>query len=115
MNNILYSFILTLLAGLSTLLGYFIVFLKVKKAKIIAFSLSFASGVMLTISVIDLLPSAFIYLKSYYFIFRILLIAFFFILGIFFSSFINQRVEKENTNSLKKVGIVSIIGIILNR
>ncbi len=112
--KILSSFILTSLAGLSTILGYFIIFFKGNKKKIITFSLAFASGVMLTISLIDLIPSSFSYLSKYNFIFRILLMIFFFLLGILLSSYISSKVSKENTNSLKKVGIISMLAIIIH-
>ena len=71
MNEILSSFILTSLAGLSTLIGYFVIFIKRDKNKIITFSLAFASAVMFTISLIDLLPSAFSYLDNFNFLFAI--------------------------------------------
>ena len=112
MNNILLSFILTSMAGLSTILGYFIIFLPFKKEKIIAFSLSFSSSVMITISLIDLLPSAINYLNNYNFFFKMLVIIFFFILGIFLSNYISHRITGEN--NLKKIGIVSLIAIILH-
>ena len=53
---------------------------------------------MLTISVTDLIPSSFTYLKDYNFFFRLLLITFSFILGIFLSYYISLKVEKEHTN-----------------
>lgn len=81
MSKILASFLLTSLAGLATLIGYFIIYIKGNKDKIICFSLAFASGVMLTISVIDLIPSSFSYLVNYHLFFRVLLIAFFLYFG----------------------------------
>ena len=113
MNRVLTSFILTSLAGLSTIIGYFIIYFKGNKNKIITFSLSFASGIMLTISIIDLLPSSFMYLQDYVIFFRILLIAFFFVLGVFLSFYISLKVANTN-NSLKKVGIISMLAIILH-
>jgi len=112
MNNILSSFILTSLAGLSTLIGFFIIFIKGDKNKVITFSLSFASSVMLTISIIDLIPSSYSYFSNYNFIFKLLIMAFFFVLGITLSNYISTKVEYEN--SLKKVGIISMIAIILH-
>ena len=54
------SFILTSIAGLSTLLGSLIIFIKPKNIdKLIHISLSFAAGVMLTVSLIDLIPESF--------------------------------------------------------
>jgi len=112
MNEILSSFVLTAFAGLSTLIGFFIIFIKGEKDIIITFSLAFASSVMVTISVIDLIPSSFSYLNKYNLIFRLLLMAFFFILGVFISFYISGKIENEN--SLKKLGIISMIAIILH-
>ena len=113
MNKILSSFILTSLAGLSTIIGYFIIFIKGDKKKLITFSLAFASGVMITISLIDLIPSSFTYLSSYNLVFRLLLMAFFFVLGVFLSFYISIHVGNQES-SLKKVGIISMIAIILH-
>lgn len=114
MNKVLVSFILTTLSGLSTLIGYFLIFLKIEKEKIISFSLSFASGVMFTISIIDLIPSAYNYLNIYNYFFRLLIIIFFFIIGVFLSTFISSKFDKKKDNSLKKVGIISMIAIIFH-
>ena len=96
MNNFTINFLLTSMAGLSTLLGYLVIFLKCDKEKIIIFSLSLASSVMLTISIIDLLPSAFKYLNEYNILFQMLIIIFFFILGIFISNYISHRVISDS-------------------
>lgn len=112
MNNIISSFIITSLSGLSTLIGYLIIFINGDKNKVITFSLSFASSVMLTISIIDLLPSSYSYLNDYNIIFKLLIMLFFFILGIFLSHYLSTKVEYES--SLKKVGIISMITIILH-
>ena len=113
MNNFTINFLLTSIAGLSTLLGYLVIFFKCDKEKIIIFSLSLASSVMLTISIIDLLPSAFKYLNEYNILFQMLIIIFFFILGIFISNYISHHVISDS-DSLKKVGIISLIAIILH-
>ena len=114
MRELLASFILTSLAGLSTIIGYFIIFIKGDKNKVISFALSFASGIMLTISIIDLIPSSNNYLSNYHFIFRLLLMLFFFVLGLFISTYISNKVELNNHESLKKIGIISIIAIIFH-
>ncbi|MBQ8891369.1 MAG: ZIP family metal transporter [Bacilli bacterium] len=113
MNKFIISFILTSLAGLSTVIGYFVIFLKYDKEKIIAFSLSLSSAVMLTISLFDLLPSSFDYLSKYNFLFKVLMIIFFFILGVFISNIISHSI-RDDVNNLKKVGIVSLIAIVLH-
>ena len=56
MNKVSYPFILSFIASISTVLGYFIIYLKFNIKKIITFSLSFATSVMLTISITDLIP-----------------------------------------------------------
>ena len=76
MNKILLSFILTSIAGLSTILGYFIIYIKGNKIKIF------------------------------------LLITF--LLGMFLSYYISLKVEKEYSNSLKKIEIISMLAIILH-
>ena len=113
MKNIESSFLLTIIAGLSTIIGYFIIFIKANKEKIIAFSLSFSSSVMITISLIDLIPSSFNYLNNYVLFFKILLFLFFFIIGIYLSYFISHRIDNKK-NSLKKIGIITMFTIILH-
>lgn len=114
MNEIGTSFLLTTFAGLSTVIGYFMIFLKGDKEKIIAFSLSFSASVMLTISILDLIPSSLSYLKEYMFFFRILLFSFFFFLGLYTSYFISHKVEQKKSNSLEKIGIISLLAIVLH-
>ena len=112
MNKIVISFLLTTLAGLSTIIGYFMIFIKGDKEKIITFSLSFSASVMLTLSLIDLIPSSLNYLNNYMIIFKLLIFIFFFLLGIYLSYFISHKIE--NNNSLEKIGIISLLTIILH-
>lgn len=56
MENVSTGFILTIIAGLSTMIGTIPIFLKNKTDNIIISSLSFAAGVMLCVSLTDLLP-----------------------------------------------------------
>ncbi len=114
MNRILFSFILTSLAGLATVIGYFVIYLKGSRKKVITFSLAFTSGIMLTISIIDLIPSSFLYLNNYQFFFKILLILFFFIFGLFLSYYIGIKFDSKTSNSLEKIGLISMFAIILH-
>ena len=67
MNNVMFSFFISGLAGLSTLLGALIIFIKSdKKENIICYSLSFAIGTMISISILDLIPASFNYLNKTY-------------------------------------------------
>ena len=65
MSNIVFAFTLSTLAGLSTLLGFLPLLFNLKdESSIILKSLAFASGVMLTVSVIDLIPESYNLLAS---------------------------------------------------
>ena len=112
--NIGYSFFLTFLAGFSTILGTFLIFINFKNInKVIISSLSFASGVMICISIFDLLPESIKLLKlnCNYFL-SILLFLLFFNLGSLIILLINKKVPENN--NLYRVGIVSMIGIIIH-
>ena len=61
------ALILSFLAGMSTLLGAFIIFITNKKSeKLVTISLGFAGGVMISVSFTDLMPNANILLAAYY-------------------------------------------------
>lgn len=112
-----YPFILTLLAGLSTLIGIIPIFIKFKNEnKIISASCSFASGVMICISIIDLIPESIKYLRNYFNSYLVILLCFIFIIiGIILSMILDNYIDKiNNSNSLYKVGILSMIVIILH-
>ena len=114
MNNLFFSFLITTLAGFSTLLGTFSIFLnKKRREKIIYCSLIFSSSIMIFISVFDLIPSSFNYLNSIYEIIPSLIIDIIFILfGFIFIASINKLFKSENT--LYKVGIISMIALIIH-
>ena len=114
MSNFI-SFLLTTIAGLSTLLGSFIIiFSKEKSDSIIIGSLGFASGVMLFVSISDLIPNSFILFNNIYStIFSTLLLLFAINIGIILSKCINKFIP-DNNNTLYRVGILSMIAIILH-
>ena len=117
MNNIGISFLLTILAGLSTMLGTILIFIKIKNEdKIIAGSLSFASGVMISVSIFDLVPESISMLSEYLSGLGVIIVTFLFImLGIIISSFIDNKLPSSYKNiPLYKVGIISMIAIILH-
>ena len=65
--NMFLCFVITLLSGLTTLLGSLIIFINIKdKNKIISYSMFFSSGVMLYISIFDLIPASFSYINKIY-------------------------------------------------
>jgi len=112
-----YPFLLTTLAGLSTLLGTLPIFFKIKnKDFIIGAACSFAGGVMICISILDLIPESIKSLNKYTSpLFTILLSFIFIILGILASSLIDNFVEKTSKkSSLFNVGIISMLAIIIH-
>ena len=113
----LYPLILTSLAGLATLIGIIPIFVKIKnKDNIISGACAFASGVMICISILDLIPESIRYLNSYFSSFGVISLCFvFLILGIIISMILDNYIDKISENSsLFKVGILSMIAIILH-
>lgn len=112
-----YPLILTLLAGLATLIGIIPIFVKVKnKDYIIASACAFASGVMICISIFDLIPESIRYLSKYFSPFLVIASCFLFMMiGIILSMILDHYIDKvSKNNSLFKVGILSMIAIILH-
>ena len=113
----LYPLILTSLAGFATLIGVIPIFVKIKnKDYIIASACAFASGVMICISIFDLIPESIAYLRSYFGGFSVISLCFIFIvIGIILSMILDNYIDKVSNNSnLFKVGILSMIAIILH-
>ena len=115
MNSISMAFLLTTLAGLSTILGTIPIFLNLKnKDIIIASSLSFASGVMICVSITDLIPESIEMLTNYFNGFLVVFLSFIFILlGIIISSLIDKYLPSEYENKdnkgLYKIGIIKTL------
>ena len=114
MNETLYAFLLSTLAGFSTLIGFLFLWIKPKKQEnIIIISLSFAAGVMSSISIIELFPEGFSLINHKFTIFGSLLIFFIFInVGVILSKWIDEHMESDN--ALYKLGIVSMLAIVLH-
>ena len=115
MNNIYIAFFLTFIAGFSTMIGIIFIFFKISNEfKLICSSLAFASGVMFSISIFDLLPFSFRMLIGYGDIFIFFSSSSFFLIGIYLSFFIDKYVDFIESNSLYKVGIVSMVGMFIH-
>jgi len=118
MNNVIIPLILTTISGLSTMLGALIIFISKKPSKkILIFSLSFASSIMLGVSITDLIPTAYSYLiKQYSIIFIVIMI----VLGAIFTFLIdqyipdNEKSKKISDNKLYKIGLFSALAICLH-
>ena len=106
------SFLISLLAGLSTLLGSFTIFLK-KKDSFIPNSLLFSSGVMITVCLTDLLPNSFIKInETFLLIPTIIFMVLFILIGVVINLFIEYKTKQYD--SLYKVGILSMIALIIH-
>lgn len=119
-NSTLYAFILSFLAGISTVIGAFIIFFdKNKNNKMVTVSLSFAAGVMICVSLTDLLPNSFnMILNSNNSFPKLILTLIFLVLGIIISMLIDKYLPSEYENKdnkgLYKIGIISMVAIILH-
>ena len=117
MNNFIYAFLISLIAGLSTLLGCLFIFIKVKNInKFISISLSFSALVMILISVFDLIPGSFFSLFFKYKYLGIIISVLSFIGGILLIKISNKIIYKleEKGSSLYKLGIISAIVLIMH-
>lgn len=115
--KILMPFLITLLAGLSTVLGCFAIYIKPKNInKFISVSLSFSATVMILISITDLLPaSIFNILENVRVGKALIFIILSFILGSLLINVVDKKIDKyKNDNNLYKVGILSAIVLVLH-
>lgn len=120
-KNIIIPLILSVFAGLSTVLGALIIFISNKKSnKLITFSLSFSAGVMISVSLTDLLLSSIETLSKIHgtatgITFSLL---FMFIGGIF--AFLidklipSDNMSNDNNKSLFRVGLVSTVALMIH-
>lgn len=115
MNNITFSFLVTSIAGLSTLVGMIPIFIKFKNTyKLISICLSFAAGVMTSVSIFSLIPESFgLFRITYRLIPTIVLLLIFFLLGILLASFIDKTFKKFD-NKLYKIGIINTLALMLH-
>lgn len=109
-------FLLTTLAGLSTMIGTILIFIFKRKNKfVILASLSFAAGVMLVASIFDLIPESFSLLSGTFKIFPAILILLIFLnIGIIISFTINKYLPDTSNDELYRVGVVSMLAIIIH-
>ena len=119
-SSLFYAFILSFLAGISTVIGALLIFFdNNKNNKIITMSLSFAAGVMICVSLTDLLPNSFKMILNTNNIFpRVILTLIFMTTGIIISMLIDKYLPSEyqnkDNNGLYKIGIISMVAIILH-
>lgn len=103
--------LLTVIAGFSTLLGMIAILIKSKNVnKYIVISLAFSAGVILALSILDLLPSSIrsIYKDNNSIYLTTLYLNIFFIIGYLLLKAI-KKFEKSPISNLYRVGVVSFI------
>lgn len=115
MNNIEFAFLVTTVAGLSTMLGIIPIYIKFKDInKIICMALAFASGIMLSVSINSLIPESYNLLKESLTINKvIILMIIFFLIGVLFTSFID-KIFKRFDNKLYKIGIINMLALMIH-
>ncbi|MBR2712788.1 MAG: ZIP family metal transporter [Bacilli bacterium] len=95
------------------MIGTLVIFFDIDKDKIINYSLSFSSGVLLSISIFDLLfESIKMFNKNYRIIISIIIFTLFFLVGLLITFFINKRIDKND--NIYKIGLLSLIGIMIH-
>lgn len=117
--KVLIPLLISSIAGLSTVIGSLLVFIKIKKNKInsfITFCLSFSLGVMLCISITDLIPNSyFIIVNKFNIIKGTIISIFFFLLGYILTNKVDLYIKKRtNETALYKIGILSMIALMLH-
>ena len=117
MTNCTYNaFILSFLAGISTVIGSIIILIK-NNNKIINKVFSFSAGIMISISIMDLIPNSFKLISYGDLFIKILLILIFMVVGIIISMSIDKYLPPkyyQNNNKLYKIGLISMIAVILH-
>jgi ZIP family zinc transporter len=112
-------FLVSSIAGLSTVLGSFVIFFHWKKDninKFITFCLSLSFSVMIGLSITELIPeSTFIIITNYKIAKGIFLCFLIFFLGVGLIHYLNDKiVSKNSSQNLYKLGILSMLALMLH-
>lgn len=104
-------FLLSFLASISTTLGVIPIIFKFKNIyRIINIALSFAAGIMLSVSILDLIPESISMINISFLTILYMLISF--NIGFIVSSILNKKIRVEN--GLYRVGVITLLGIIMH-
>lgn len=105
--------LLSFLAGISTLLGGILIFIRFKNINnFIVFSLSFSISIMILISIFDLIPNSFVIISNIYNYIGIILSIIVFLLGYFTILLFNKIFNYDS--SLYRVGVMSAISLMIH-
>ncbi len=108
------AFMLTIIAGLATLMGVIPIFIHIKHQEyVIALACSFASGVMITLSICDLIPEGINSINYHHGVLFTIIISFLsIVIGLILEMVLEHKIT--NDNNLYKVGLLSMLVIILH-
>ena len=107
--------LLSLIAGLSTLIGCLFIFIKVKNENnFIVYSLSFSMSIMILLSIFDLIPESLKTILNNYNKVGYIISILTFSLGYQTVYFLNKISKIEESRSLYRVGVLSLISLILH-
>ena len=113
MNNYI-KILIPLLSGLTTLFGTIPIFIK-NNNNIISNSLFLSAGIMITLSVFQLIPESLNYLRNIKTFEKLIILLIHMNIGIIISNYINNIIAKKTSNNtLYKVGISSLITLIIH-
>ena len=117
--EIIGALLVSTIAGLSTMLGAFVIFFKCKEQnihKFITASLTFSLAIMIGISITDLIPESTYILLSSYGIGKGIIFSFIaFSIGIILIKYLHKLMDKtEQANDLYKLGILNMLALILH-
>ncbi len=119
--NIILPLLISTIAGFSTVLGGLIVYLRIKRVEeFITLCLSFSLSVMISISIIELIPdSSFQFIRFFGILKGTILAVIIFLIGVLSVNIINNFIKKydkstTSSNNLYRVGILSMIALLLH-
>lgn len=110
--------IISSIAGLSTIIGYFFIKLKPKNVNnFIGGSLAFSATIMLLLSVTELIPEGFIYLQvTHNFVIAIFTLILMLFIGYIINIYINNKITKYTkiNDNLHRVGILTMLALMIH-
>ncbi len=116
--EIIGALLISFVSGISTVFGAAFIFFKPKNINdFIGGSLAFSASIMLLISVTELIPEGFIYIEQTH---NMLLAVFVLFSMLFFGNLISETInkkikkQKEMSNNLYRVGVLSMIALMLH-
>jgi len=110
MNKSIIPFIITFIAGISTLIGIIPTYINNKyKNYIIKASIILSGLMMLLVSITSLIPEAMKYLDN-----NLIKLIIFIIIGIILAKVLDKFSESKTDNNLLKIGILSTIALIIH-